>query len=246
MKARIAAVFAAAAICTATAVSCGKDKVDDSVALDINSKTTSASEEATETTTDEASSVTTTEASETTTVTEEKTTTETTTASGDDEPEKTTETTATAPVTTEPVQTTTEPVQQVQTGSFSSSDLNFMGTALLGDASGLISALGAPVFTEEAPGCLSNGADQKIYRYNGLDIYCYVDGDREVVYDITITGGYTTPKGIYVGSSRADVEAAYGKGNGGTSEVIYGSENHGLYIFYNGDTVSMIDYYSLV
>ncbi|MBP3309858.1 MAG: hypothetical protein J6L05_03495 [Ruminococcus sp.] len=245
MKEKITALLAAAAICTATAVSCG-DKVDDSVALDINSKTTSASEAAAETTSTEAASETTTKSTETTTVTEEEPSATTTTAPEEDNPDETSGTTTAAPVTTEPEQTTTEPVQQVQTGSFSSSDLNFMGTSLLSDVSGLISALGEPVFTEAAPGCLSNGADQKIYRYNGLDIYCYIDGGSEIVYDITISGGYSTPKGIYVGSSRAEVEAAYGKGNGGTNEVLYGSENHGLYIFYNGDTVSMIDYYSLV
>lgn len=129
-------------------------------------------------------------------------------------------------------------------GSFSSSDLTFSGTSLLGDASGLIGSLGAASDVAKAQGCLSNGADMKIYYYSGLEVSCYVSGGSEYVYDITITGGYSTPKGIYVGSSRTDAVAAYGEGVDYGSYVLYGSDGYGMYIYYSGDTVSCIEYYA--
>lgn len=262
MNSKITALLAAAALCAATAVSCGKDETSSSdVVLDINNSTTSSSETTTTAEKDEAATttaVTTKDAKKTTTTTSgSKKPATTTTAVADnnnnDEPDDNDNQggdnqSYDDPQQDEPQNNQTDPEpQQPQEGSFSNSDLNFNGTALLGNADGLISSLGNPNDVVEAPGCLSNGADQKIYYYSGIDVSCYVMNGSETVYDITISGaGYSTPKGISVGSSRSDVEAVYGKGDGGSSTVIYGSADFGLYIFYNGDTVSMIDYYASV
>lgn len=262
MNSKITALLAAAALCAVTAVSCGKDETSSSdVVLDINNSTTSSSETTTTAEKDEAATttaVTTKDAKKTTTTTSgSKKPATTTTAVADnnnnDEPDDNDnqggdDQSYDEPQQDEPQNDQPEPEpQQPQEGSFSNSDLNFNGTALLGNADGLIASLGNPNDVLEAPGCLSNGADQKIYYYSGIDVSCYVMNGSETVYDITISGaGYSTPKGISVGSSRSDVEAAYGKGDGGSSTVIYGSADFGLYIFYNGDTVSMIDYYASV
>ena len=244
-----------------TAVSCGKDETSSSdVVLDINNSTTSSSETATTAEKDEAATttaVTTKDAKKTTTTTSSsKKPATTTTAVADnnnDEPDENDnqggdDQSHDDPQQDEPQNDQPDPEpQQPQEGSFSNSDLNFNGTALLGNADGLISSLGNPNDVIEAPGCLSNGADQKIYYYSGIEVSCYVMNGSETVYDITIIGaGYSTPKGISVGSSRSDVEAVYGKGDGGSDTVIYGSADFGLYIFYNGDTVSTIDYYASV
>lgn len=260
MNSKITALLAAAALCAATAVSCGKDETSSSdVVLDINNSTTSSSE----TTTAEKEKTTTTIAvttkdakKTTTTASDSKKPAITTTVvvdNNNDEPDDNDnqggdDQSYDDPQHDEPQNNQPDPEpQQPQEGSFSNSDLNFNGTALLGNADGLISSLGNPNDVVEAPGCLSNGADQKIYYYSGIDVSCYVMNGSETVYDITISGtGYSTSKGISVGSSRSDVEAVYGKGDGGGSTVIYGSADFGLYIFYNGDTVSMIDYYASV
>lgn len=261
MNSKITALLAAAALCAATAVSCGKDETSSSdVVLDINNSTTSSSETITTAEKDEAvttTAVTTKDAKKTTTTTSgSKKPATTTTAVADNDNDKPDDNDNQGgdnqsyddPQQDEPQNNQPDPEpQQPQEGSFSNSDLNFNGTALLGNADGLISSLGNPNDVVEAPGCLSNGADQKIYYYSGIDVSCYVMNGSETVYDITISGaGYSTPKGISVGSSRSDVEAVYGKGDGGSSTVIYGSADFGLYIFYNGDTVSMIDYYASV
>ena len=261
MNSKITALLAAAALCAVTAVSCGKDETSSSdVVLDINNSTTSSSETTTTAEKDEATTtttVTTKDAKKTTTTTSgSKKPATTTTAAADnnnDEPDENDnqggdDQSHDDPQQDEPQNNQPDPEpQQPQEGSFSNSDLNFNGTALLGNADGLISSLGNPNDVIEAPGCLSNGADQKIYYYSGIEVSCYVMNGSETVYDITIIGaGYSTPKGISVGSSRSDVEAGYGKGDGGSSTVIYGSADFGLYIFYNGDTVSTIDYYASV
>lgn len=261
MNSKITALLAAAALCAVTAVSCGKDETSNSnVVLDINNSTTSSSETTTTAEKDEAvttTAVTTKDAKKTTTTTSgSKKPATTTTAVADNDNDKPDDNdnqggdnqSYDEPQQDEPQNNQPDPEpQQPQEGSFSNSDLNFNGTALLGNADGLISSLGNPNDVVEAPGCLSNGADQKIYYYSGIDVSCYVMNGSETVYDITISGaGYSTPKGISVGSSRSDVEAVYGKGDGGSSTVIYGSADFGLYIFYNGDTVSMIDYYASV
>lgn len=261
MNFKITALLAAAALCAVTAVSCGKDETSSSdVVLDINNSTTSSSETATTAEKDEAATttaVTTKDAKKTTTTTSSsKKPVTTTTAAADnnnDEPDENDnqggdDQSHDDPQQDEPQNDQPDPEpQQPQEGSFSNSDLNFNGTALLGNADGLISSLGNPNDVIEAPGCLSNGADQKIYYYSGIEVSCYIMNGSETVYDITIIGaGYSTPKGISVGSSRSDVEAVYGKGDGGSDTVIYGSADFGLYIFYNGDTVSTIDYYASV
>lgn len=261
MNFKITALLAAAALCAVTAVSCGKDETSSSdVVLDINNSTTSSSETATTAEKDEAATttaVTTKDAKKTTTTTSssKKPATTTTVAAdnNNDEPDENDnqggdDQSHDDPQQDEPQNDQPDPEpQQPQEGSFSNSDLNFNGTALLGNADGLISSLGNPNDVIEAPGCLSNGADQKIYYYSGIEVSCYVMNGSETVYDITIIGaGYSTPKGISVGSSRSDVEAVYGKGDGGSDTVIYGSADFGLYIFYNGDTVSTIDYYASV
>lgn len=120
---------------------------------------------------------------------------------------------------------------------------------LLSDAKGLIADLGTPVYEGGGAACLKNGHDSKIYQYDGLEIQCYVDGDKEYIFQINITGGdYQTDKGIKVGSTRADVEAAYGTGTESGKMIIYSSGSNEMDIQYNdnGDTVISIFFYTSV
>ncbi len=126
-------------------------------------------------------------------------------------------------------------------------EVKFNIDQLLTDASEIVSKLGTPVYEGGGAACLSNGHDGKIYQYDGLEIQCYVDGDAEYIFQINITGGnYQTDKGIKVGSTRADVEAAYGTGTESGNMIIYSSGNNEMDIQYNGDTVASIFFYTPV
>lgn len=219
---------AAAVICAAGAVSCGK-KVDDggdSVVLNMGTTTAAPTEENTTSATE---GNTTTEAL-TEASSEETASSETTEA----QTETTTTVTETETTTQEPTEAVTEPLAPAQL-SFSMADLGK-------DAASFVAALGTPLDVQTAAGCLSNGADQKIYSYSGLDLSCYILDGKEYIYDITITGtGFATAEGISVGSTRAEAEAAYGQGFESGRYVIYeGSNATEMSVEYNGDAVVSI------
>ena len=80
--------------------------------------------------------------------------------------------------------------------------------------------------------------------HNEERVQCYIDGGVEYFFDYDILGGnYSTSKGIKVGSSRADVEAAYGAGEESGNMLIYNDGAKQLIFTLNGDTVSEIDFY---
>lgn len=136
-----------------------------------------------------------------------------------------------------------------QTNEPQKEEVKFNIDFLLSDAKDIISNLGTPVYEGGGAACLTNGHDDKIYQYDGLEIQCYVDGDKEYIFQINITGGdYQTDKGIKVGSSRTDVESAYGTGTESGNMIIYSSGNNEMDIQYNdsGDTVISIFFYTPV
>ena len=124
-------------------------------------------------------------------------------------------------------------------------EVKFSTDDLLKNAADIISALGGSPITSTSPSCTSNGCDVKTYDYAGeLKIQCYIDGGVEYFFDYDILGGnYATSKGIKVGSSRADVEAAYGTGEESGNMLIYTDGDKQLIFTMNGDTVSEIDFY---
>lgn len=260
MKNKIITALLLAAMCAASVTSCGTVE-----SLDENSAgTTEASTEAVTTTEETTEAVTTTEAATTEAPTTDEATEEETTEAEVEEEEPETDAPAVepetdapaaepetaAPETAAPTEAPTEAPAAV--GSFSGNDLTFSygggnGT-LFYDASGLISALGAPSSVEEAQGCLSNGADMKVYHYGGIAVSVYIEGGSEILYDITITSGsYPTSRGLAVGMSYADCVAIYGEGTDcGGGLYCYGSGSAYLYIQTSGGTVTSINYYGEV
>ena len=62
----------------------------------------------------------------------------------------------------------------------------------------------------EAPSCAFDGID-RIFRFPGVQIHTYPDGDEDFVHTINIRDdSVTTLNGIFIGSSLGDVIAAYG------------------------------------
>ena len=247
--------FAALAMAGALVLaSCGHDETEDSVTVDLPDITVASDEQADETTVSAAETTTKSVTTSAKTTDGKTTTTATAVISGGGivgggnqrEPsEDATEAPAFENPTEAPIPPTDPPVQNpVQT---TPKPVSFSYNSLLSNASDTISALGAPNDTIFAAGCLSNGADQKIYKYNDIEISCYVLGGVEYIYDITITGGnYTTAEGIAVGSSRSAVESVYGAGDAAGNLIFYSSGDKELYIEYSGDTVVSIEYYTPV
>lgn len=249
MKLRLTALLLTSIICMAGAVSCGTAGTADlsTAELSVNSTTAATTANAEETTTTDA--VTTTDSGETTTTAEG----ETTTAAG----EAAETTAANAAATEAPTEAPAQQQEQPQQNNDAPADngnnntqpnaqeVKFSTDDLLKNAADIISALGGSPITSTSPSCTSNGCDVKTYDYAGeLKIQCYIDGGVEYLFDYDILGGnYATSKGIKVGSSRADVEAAYGTGEESGNMLIYTDGDKQLIFTMNGDTVSEIDFY---
>ncbi|MCM1315729.1 MAG: hypothetical protein NC205_01905 [Prevotella sp.] len=141
---------------------------------------------------------------------------------------------------------TPEPATEIRTEN-NTFDFKFTIDNLLNDASGLLAMLGTPDYSGEAPGCTSNGNDVKIYQYDGLEIQCYIDGSTEYIFSIEITNDkYITDHNIKTGSTRAEVESAYGTGETSGNMTVYYTGNNEMDIEYNGDTVTSIFFYAPV
>ncbi len=244
MNNKIAAIFAAAAVFAVSAASCGNEPEDSSVP-DLPTLTTESAE------TTEAASEEATEA-----VTEDNTKAEETTEASTEEENKAEENTnvpeGNAPdPDSEPEpdpepdpepQPDPEPVPEPQPQS-----VTFGFESLHSNASGVISALGDPLDVTTAPACFANGADSKIYSYDGLTIECYVLDGVENICCVTIaSSSYSTSAGVTIGSSQADVEAAYGAGEAAGAYTIYYSGSSELDVKYDNGAVAELVFYTEV
>jgi hypothetical protein len=257
MNIRYTALLLSAVMCMAGAVSCGKDEPtgESSANLKISSTTTAASGVTTSTetgttTTDISGSTALTTGTDATTAAAAETTADT--AQSDSAP-------AAAPAPADNGGNNEAPAAQEQpqqnnetpadNGNANTQpvakEVKFSTDDLLKNAADIIAALGGSPVTSTAPACTTNGCDVKTYDYAGeLKIQCYIDGGVEYFFDYDILGGnYATSKGIKVGSSRADVEAAYGAGEASGNMLIYSNGDKQLIFTMNGDTVSEIDFY---
>ncbi|MBO5279378.1 MAG: hypothetical protein J6B06_07810 [Lachnospiraceae bacterium] len=78
------------------------------------------------------------------------------------------------------------------------------------EAGEALKALGEPLSCLEAASCAFQGTDH-IYNFGAYEITTYEKGSREYIYDIyLLDDSVTTAEGIYIGCSKADMEAAYG------------------------------------
>lgn len=268
-----ALLIATATLLALSAVSCGKDDTESSVSISLSDEVTSTKETSTETeTVTESATATTTEIT-TNTTSGTATTAVTSTSNVAESTEVTTTTIVPAESSqieeiTQPEQSeqpadndtpsensspetpspeVTEPITEVPTEAPQVEQVKFKMEDLLSDASGIISKLGTPSYVGESESCLSNGLNNKTYQYNGIEIQCYIDGSTEYIYMITINGGdYETDKGIKIGSSRADVESAYGTGSDSGNMTVYTSGNNEMDIQYSNDSVVSIFFYTPV
>ena len=109
------------------------------------------------------------------------------------------------------------------------------------DMADILAALGEPQSYFEAASCAFEGLD-KTYTYPGFSITTRPEGDKDYVNSILLTDdSITTPEGVYIGSTRADVTAAYGDSDG-EAALSYTKGSATLTFILDGDTVLSIEY----
>lgn len=129
-------------------------------------------------------------------------------------------------------------------------EINGVTYTAFDEAAELLAGLGKPVFFSEAPSCLFEGTD-KTYEYNDVVIYTIPKDGGELIDGIDLVSGkYKTSRGITVGSTRAEVIAAYGDPFSADIDLVYitdqslGDASARITIVFDGDTVSMVSIYS--
>ena len=115
------------------------------------------------------------------------------------------------------------------------------------DAAPVLEALGEPVsYTEEAS-CAFTGLD-KTYFFGGFYLQTYPMGEEDFIYSVwLVDDSSTTPEGIYIGATQAEVEAAYGAEsfNGSNAYILKGTTSTLTIIMDNG-VVTSIQYDAVV
>ncbi len=151
----------------------------------------------------------------------------------------------TAPETTTPPAANAAPV----TPDASSWKYTVQGVDILmhAEAAPVLEALGEPVsYTEEAS-CAFTGLD-KTYFFGGFYLQTYPLGEDDYIYSAwLVDDSSTTPEGIYIGATQAEVEAAYGTDgfNGENAYVMAGTTSI-LTIILTDGVVSSIQYDAVV
>lgn len=111
------------------------------------------------------------------------------------------------------------------------------------EASSVLKALGEPLTFLEAPSCAFQGTD-RIYGFGSYELTTYEKDGKEFIYDIYfLDDSVTTDEGIYLGCSRADMEAAYGTDYEESSgSFTYTKDGMTLQFLIENDSVSAIRY----
>ena len=110
------------------------------------------------------------------------------------------------------------------------------------DMADVLAALGDPISYFEAESCAFEGLD-KTYTYAGFVVSTRPEGEKDLVNSILLTDdSVTTKEGIYVGSAKADVIAAYGEVDVLGVLMSYTKGDCTLNIILEGDKVLSIEY----
>ena len=115
--------------------------------------------------------------------------------------------------------------------------------ALHAPAEQVIAALGDPLEYSESTSCAFDGLD-KSYKYASFYLETYPIGDKDYVYGWWFVDDLVeTDEGICIGSTKADVDAAYGAENFNGSNAYTVKKGSGvLTIILEKDVVSSVQY----
>lgn len=108
---------------------------------------------------------------------------------------------------------------------FSEDDLSLtvdgVAVTVKSEVSDLLDGFGEGYEYSEAISCVYEGMD-KTFTYENLSLYTYPDGSSDCLMEIyCVDGDVKTAKGITFGSTKAEIEAAYGKGTEAGSTIAY-------------------------
>ena len=152
----------------------------------------------------------------------------------------------TAPETTEPQAPAVLGPTQPDTASWK---YTVRGVDILmhAEAAPGLAALGEPVSYTEVASCAFTGLD-KTYYYGGFYLQTYPIDDADYIYSVwLVDDSSTTPEGIYIGASQAEVEAAYGtEGFNGENAYIMSGTTSTLTIILEDGIVSSIVYDAVI
>ena len=150
----------------------------------------------------------------------------------------------TTPETTAPAAQNTPATPDASSWKYTVQGVDIMMHA---NAAPILEALGESVsYTEEAS-CAFTGLD-KTYYYGGFYLQTYPMGEEDFVYSLwLVDDSSTTPEGIYIGASQAEVEAAYGtEGFNGSNAYVMTGTTSTLTIILTDGVVSSIQYDAVV
>ena len=144
----------------------------------------------------------------------------------------------TTPETTAPAAQNTPATPDASSWKYTVQGVDIMMHA---NAAPILEALGESVsYTEEAS-CAFTGLD-KTYYYGGFYLQTYPMGEEDFVYSVwLVDDSSTTPEGIYIGATQAEVEAAYGtEGFNGSNAYVMTGTTSTLTIILTDGVVSSI------
>ena len=107
----------------------------------------------------------------------------------------------------------------------------------------IISALGEPANTYEAPSCAFQGNDY-YYNYGSFEVSAYEQNGERRIYSVVLKDDLvSTPEGLSIGSSEADALAVYGEETrSGNGNFIYRAGGVTVTVIIKDGTVASIDY----
>lgn len=111
------------------------------------------------------------------------------------------------------------------------------------DFAPILAALGEPTRYTESASCAFEGLDKQYY-YGNIYIDTYPVGDKDYIYDFWFADdSLQTAEGIYIGATKAQVEAAYGAECwGGNNAYIITKGDNSLTIILKDGVVTSIQY----
>lgn len=120
---------------------------------------------------------------------------------------------------------------------------NGIEIALHANAAPIIEALGEPKSYTESASCAFEGLD-KTYYYGSFYVDTYPVGEEDFVFGVWFADdSVATQEGVYIGASKAEVEAAYGEENfNGSNAYIVTKGDCTLTIILEDDVVTSVQY----
>ena len=106
----------------------------------------------------------------------------------------------------------------------------------------VLAVLGEPAAYFETASCAFAGLD-KMYTYSGFTITTRPEEEEDFVTSILLTDdSVTTPEGVYIGSTVADVMAAYGEAEAANGVIKYTLGGTVINFVLSGESVISIEY----